>query len=154
MARPRKPTALKLIEGNAGKRAINAKEPEPVFLQDLTPPPHLPAAVAEVWRELAPKLARAHVLTELDTPLLEMTAAAMANFRLTMARTDGGKVMQRNEETGSVSLNPYTMLQSMAFKQAMSALREWGATPAARSRVVVDPQADLFSNNSTERFFK
>jgi hypothetical protein len=46
------------------------------------------------------------------------------------------------------------MLQSMAFKQAMSALREWGATPAARSRVVVDPQADLFSNSSTERFFK
>ena len=157
MARPRKPTALKLVRGNPGKRAINGHEPEPNLLNDLEPPAHLPEAVAAVWRELAPKLRRAQVLTEMDTALLEMTCSALATHRLTVEKTAGGKVMQRNEETGSVSLSPWTLLQSMSFKQAMAALQQWGATPAARSRVMIDPQADLFANptpTGTGRFFQ
>lgn len=146
--RPPKPSALKLVAGNPGKRALNAHEPEPDVLQDLTPPAHLPEHIAAVWRELAPKLRRCHVLTELDTPLLEITCTAIANFRLTVEKTEDGKLMARNAETGTVSLSPWIMLQSMSVKQAMAALREWGATPAARSRVMVDPQADLFENQS------
>ena len=154
MARPRKPTALKLVEGNRGKRAVNANEPEPDLLQDLTPPPHLPEATAAVWREMAPKLRRALVLTELDTPLLEMTCHAIAMHRLAVEKTADGKVMMKNQETGRVSLSPWTLLQSMTFKQGMAALREWGATPAARSRVMVDPQTDLFAaQTGTGRFF-
>lgn len=156
MARPRKPTALKLVEGNRGKRAVNAHEPEPELLQDLTPPAHLPEHVAAVWRELAPKLRRAMVLTELDTPLLEMTAMAIAMHRLAMEKTADGKVMMKNAETGTVSLSPYTLLQSMSFKQGLAALREWGATPAARSRVMIDPQQDLFAKpdpSGPGRFF-
>lgn len=142
--RPRSPTALKLVNGNPGKRAINAKEPEPDLLQDLTPPAHLPEHVAAVWREMAPKLRRAHVLSELDTPLLEMTCMAIATHRLAVEKTADGKVMMRNAETGTVSLSPWMILQSMSFKQGLAALREWGATPAARSRVMVDPQHQLF----------
>lgn len=156
MARPRKPTALKLVEGNRSKRALNNKEPEPDLLQDLEPPARLPAHVATVWRELAPKLRRAMVLTELDTDLLEMTCAAIANYRLTIDKTADGRLMQKNAETGAVSLSPWLIIQSMTFKQSMAALREWGATPAARSRVMVDPQQDLFtapSGNGPGRFF-
>lgn len=155
MARPRSPTALKLVNGNPGKRALNAKEPEPVHLLDITPPARLPAEVAAVWLELAPKLQRAHILTELDTDLLEMTCVAIANFRLAAEKSSGGRVMVKNSETGTVSLSPYTMLQSMTFKQGMAALREWGATPAARSRVMVDPQQDMFEKpaTGTGRFF-
>jgi P27 family predicted phage terminase small subunit len=147
MARPRNPTALKLINGNPGKRAINAKEPEPDLLQDLTPPAHLPEHVAAIWRELAPKLRRAKVLSELDTPLLEMTCMAIATHRLAIEKTADGKVMMRNAETGTVSLSPWMLLQSMTFKQGMAALREWGATPSARSRVMVDPQQGLFDKS-------
>lgn len=155
--RPPKPTALKLIEGNRGKRATNDKEPEPVLLDDLTPPAHLPEPAAAVWRELAPKLRRAHVLTEMDTHLLELTSVAMATYRLTVEKNKDEKLMIRNPETGSISMSPWVLLQSMSFKQAIGALREWGATPAARSRVaVVDPQQDLFANKQTGtgRFFQ
>lgn len=153
--RPPKPSALKLIEGNRGKRAGNRREPEPILLNDLEPPAHLPEHVAAVWRELAPKLRRAQLLTEIDAPLLELTASAIATHRLTMTKTADGKVMMRNEETGSVSLSPWVLLQSMSHKQAMAALREWGATPAARSRVMIDPQADLFDTKGAGagRFF-
>lgn len=154
--RPPKPSALKLVQGNPGKRAPNSREPEPVLLNDLEPPAHLPPPVADVWRELAPKLRRAQLLTELDTHLLELTCAAVATFRSTVDKTADGKLMARNPETGTVSLSPWVLLQSMAHKQAMATLREWGATPAARSRVVIDPQADLFTapSDGPARFFK
>ena len=156
MARPRKPTALKLIEGNRGKRATNAQEPEPDLLQDLTPPARLAEEVAEVWLELAPKLRRAKLLTELDTDLLELTCTAIANFRISAQKTSGGKMMMKNSETGTVSLSPWAMLQSMTFKQGLLSLKEWGIGPVARSRVMVDPQQDLFANpdaTGTGRFF-
>ena len=66
--RPPKPTALKVVEGNAGKRAINKQEPDPNYLQDLSAPDWLtrvPGAV-QVWDELAPKLRSARLLTCLD----------------------------------------------------------------------------------------
>lgn len=141
------PSNVHDINGNPGKRKRNAKEPESPFLDDLTPPPHLPAHVAAIWREMAPKLKKAKVLTEMDTMLLELTCTAIANHRLAMEKTADGKVLQRNAETGSVSLSPWMLVQSMTFKQGMAALREWGATPAARSRVMVDPQGDMFGKN-------
>lgn len=155
MARTPKPSALKLVQGNPGKRSLNDREPEPDLLNDLDPPARLPANVAEVWRELAPKLRKAKLLTEIDVDLLEMTCASIALHRAAIIKIADGKVMVRNEETGSVSLSPWTLLHSMSFKQGMQALKEWGATPASRSRVMVDPQQDMFASDSTGpgRFF-
>jgi hypothetical protein len=38
----------------------------------------------------------------------------------------------------------------MSFKQASAALREFGMSPSARSRVVIDPQFSLFGPNGTQ----
>lgn len=155
MGRTAKPTALKLVEGNRGKRALNAKEPEPDLLADTAPPPHLPEPVAAVWRQLAPQLRKAQVLTELDIVALEITCDAIAEFRLAMEKTGDGKVLVKNAETGNVSLSPWAMVKSMAAKRAAGMLREFGATPAARSKVMVDPQGDLFEKPvGTNRFFQ
>ena len=64
MSRPPKPTQLKVVEGNRGKRALNSREPDPAYLNDLTPPAWLDPKSAEVWAEIAPKLRAARVLTE------------------------------------------------------------------------------------------
>lgn len=155
MGRPSKPTALKLVEGNRGKRAMNANEPEPDLLQDIAAPGHLAAPVAAVWDQLAPQLRRANVLTEMDTVALEIACDAIATFRLAMDKTADGKVLAKNAETGNVSLSPWEMVKSMAAKRALAVLREFGATPAARSKVMVDPQGDLFDKPvGTTRFFQ
>lgn len=157
MGRPATPTALKLVNGNPGKRAINGKEPEPDLLQDLAPPPHLAAPVAAVWNQLAPQLRKAQILTAIDTPALEIACDAIAVFRLAMEKTADGKVLVKNAETGNVSLSPWEMVKSMSAKRALAVLREFGATPAARSKVMVDPQGDMFGAqqaNGPDRFFK
>lgn len=154
-----KPTALKLIDGNRGKRKLPANEPDPAYLNDLTPPPRLPADAAAIWSEIAPRLRAAMLLTELDTLALEWLCVAAAQHR--RATTEiGDKFIARNAETGSLSPSPWLIVQSMAFKRAKVLCDSFGMSPAARARVVVNPQGALFpaspdaTPNSPGRFFQ
>lgn len=153
--RPPKPTALKLIEGNRGKRATPRNEPDPAYLNDLTPPAHLPVDAAAVWSEIAPALRRALLLTELDKLALEWLCVAAAQHRRAAAEATSDKMIVRNAETGSLSPNPWLIIQSMAFKRGNSLATAFGMTPAARARVMVNPQPDLFDKPAAavDRFF-
>jgi hypothetical protein len=42
------------------------------------------------------------------------------------------------------------MVKSMAFKQAMAVLQQFGMSPAARTRIAVQPQGDLFGDAGKE----
>lgn len=152
--RPRKPTALKVIEGNRGKRATPVGEPDPDYLNDLTPPAWMPAHIAAVWSEIAPHLRAAKVLTVLDVPMLEQLCDAVAEFRQA-AIESAEKKMMHNPETGAFSPSPWLIIKSMANKRAIAAMREFGMTPAARSRVMIQPQGDLFAHeNKAANYFQ
>lgn len=152
MARPPKPTALKLVTGNPGKRALNKQEPDPTYLQDLTPPDWLDQAAAQVWNEVAPNLRAAKVLTVMDVQALAMGCIAIAQYRRAVKRTGDNlvksKVIEGEDgqpvETGE-QVNPWFIVQSMSFKQAMAVFQQFGMSPAARTRIAVQPQGDLFS---------
>lgn len=148
--RPRKPTNLKVIEGNRGKRGHSSQEPDPDYLNDLTPPDWMPEVAKAVWNELAPQLRNARLLTRCDVVALEQACVAIAQYRLSVRRVGEEliKVRQPTDENpaGSEMINPWLLVQSMAHKQAMALLREFGMTPAARSRVVVNSQLDMFGN--------
>lgn len=155
--RPPKPTALKLVQGNPGKRAINRQEPDPVYLNDLTPPSWLGPAAASVWNELAPRLRRARVLTELDVDALSMGCVAIAQYRASVSRVGDALVKSKhatNDEGDAVEVgehvNPWLIVQSMTYKQAMAIFAQFGLTPAARSRVAINPQDDLFGHGQAQ----
>ena len=153
MARPPKPTALKVIAGNPGKRAINKQEPDPEYLNDLTPPAHMSEAAKAVWSEVAPPLRRSKVLTELDRPALEMMCNAIATYRLAVEKT-GDSPLAKSGEQQTQALSPWMIVQSMSHKQAFAMLREFGRSPAARSRVLIQPQKDMFNEGEgPARFF-
>lgn len=147
-----KPTALKLIEGNRGKRKLNKQEPDPAYLIDLTPPDWLKPAARAVWDEMAPMASRAKLLTEVDVQAFAMGCVALAEFRKASARVDSdGAIKSKKalDEEGNVvdageHLNPWAGAQSMYFKQAMTLFTQFGMTPAARTRIAVNPQGDLF----------
>lgn len=151
--RPPKPTALKLVEGNKGKRAINSSEPDPAYLNDLTPPAWLSPAAAEVWNEVAPKLRAAKVLTELDVQALAMGCVAIAQYRRSVGQVGDDLVKAQHKETDlgepvavGEHVNPWLIVQSMTYKQAMGIFQQFGLTPAARSRIAINPQDDLFGH--------
>lgn len=153
MARPRKPTSLKLVEGNAGKRALNGNEPEPMLLTDLTPPPHLAPRSAEVWKQLAPMLRRLQVLTEADVIALEMLCDSVADYRL--ARAELGDDFVRHTDKGGQMVSQWLVAKQMSSKRAEAFMSKFGMDPVSRSKVMVDPQGDLFNKpDGTGRFFK
>jgi hypothetical protein len=50
--------------------------------------------------------------------------------------------------------NQWLVAQQMSSKRAESFMAKYRLDPVARSRVMVNPQADLFAPNGPDRFFK
>jgi phage terminase small subunit len=78
--RPRKPTALKLLQGNPGKRRLNESEPMPPAAS-LEAPHWLKAAGRRVWEELAPPVQAEGLLTVLDVELFAHACVQLAAAR-------------------------------------------------------------------------
>jgi P27 family predicted phage terminase small subunit len=154
MGRPAKPTSLKLIAGNPGKRSLNKQEPDPEYLQDLTPPAWLSASAKLVWEEMAPQANKAKLLTAVDVQAFAMGCVAVAEYRKATAKVDAiGAIkakQERNEEGQLVEvgehINPWAGAQSMYFKQAMTMFAQFGMTPRARTGISIQPQGDLFGS--------
>lgn len=153
--RPPKPSHLKVVTGNPGKRAMNKQEPDPPPLVDLSAPAWLAPAAREVWDEVAPQLHAAKLLTGADVQLLAMGCVSIAQYRQAVRRAGDdlvkSKIVQSDDgDPVAVGehINPWTFVQSMSFKQAMAVFREFGMSPAARTRIAIQPQGDLFGHGS------
>lgn len=146
MSNPRKPTALRVIEGNKGKRALNKQEPDPEYLDDLTPPDWLPTGAAQVWNEVIPHLRAARMVSKIDVPALCKGCVAFAQYRHATIMLGDDYI---KHGTKAEYINQWMVAQAMSFKQAMAVFTQFGMTPAARSRVAINPQGELFQHNGT-----
>ncbi len=75
-----KPTALKILEGNPGKRPLNENEPIPPKGNIKCPTWLLPEAKKE-WKRLAPSLEAMGVLTMADLTAFEGYCQAYARWK-------------------------------------------------------------------------
>ena len=157
MPTPPKPTSLKLLEGNRGKRGLKNREPDPDYLDQLEPPAWLPDDAQAVWSELAFRLRKAKLLTVIDVPALEQLCVSIAHYRRATLQIGIQNVAKRDKDKEGKSvpehdvLNPWMIVQAMSFKQSIALMREFGMTPAARTRVLVDPQLGLFGNGDQDK---
>ena len=153
-----KPSHLKLVEGNRGKRSTNKQEPDPEYVSDLSAPGWLPEAAKVVWDEVAPHLSKAKLLTEVDVQALAMGCVSIAQYRLAAIKASDNLVKAKvvdgpdgkPVETGE-HINPWMFVQSMSFKQAMAIFQQFGMSPAARTRIAVQPQGDLFGDGNKDK---
>ncbi len=137
-----KPSALKAIAGNPGKRKLNDREPKPPPPAKIPAPPSwLNEDAKKEFKRLAPQLVSLGLLTDLDL-------VALANYCQAF-----GLYLQCNRElanegsttTEIVTQNGAYLASMPQFNQSMKLLqqmRAWGAefglTPSARSSLVVD----------------
>lgn len=130
---PPKPTALKLIAGNPGNKALPKGEPKPK-VEMPSMPKHLSAEARAEWERLGPVLVRLRLLTRLDR-------AAFAAYCQAWARH-----VQAEEEIAKSSLlvvtsngyptvGPWHTISKQAVEQMAKFLGEFGLTPAARTRI-------------------
>ncbi len=139
--RPRKPTALKLVDGNPGNRPIPKNEPKPPEV-DPSKPKHVTAdrVASEEWdRLVALTTAKgARVLTVADGPMLEATVLAYADWHESRdAVREFGAVYETTTPSGAIMFRPRPEVaqRNDAWKRYVSGLTHFGLSPATRGKV-------------------
>jgi P27 family predicted phage terminase small subunit len=94
------------------------------------------------------------VLTEADVIALEMLCDAVADYR--HARAQLGDDFVTRSAKGSEMISQWLVAKQMSSKRAEAFMGKFGMDPVARSRVMINPQADLFgaAPEGPARFFK
>ncbi len=129
-----KPTALKVLEGNPGKRELNSREPRPDRKAPSCPDWLEPEAKAE-WERLAEKLEQIGILTEVDM-------ASFAGYCQAYARWKEAEEKMSRE--GMIMTTPKGYQQQVpevsiaqTYLKTMNRLAEqFGLTPSSRSRII------------------
>jgi len=135
-----KPTALKKLAGNPGKRPLDRAEVRPRAGVPAMPRRRLSAEGQRLWRRLAPELAELGLMTEVDGPAFEMLCVhySVAVQAARQLREEGLTVM------GTTGERKHPCAQIL--REASTAFRmyaeQFGLTPAARARLRVDPGED------------
>lgn len=128
-----KPTHLRVIEGNPGKRPINKNEPKPTGSLGA-PDDDLPEMAKVKWREIEDTCPW---ITAADRDCVRAYVLAFHYHRIAAEHCNAG-LLVRNPRTGDVTRNP--ALHEMA-RQAEH-MRKWanelGFTPSARARLNVN----------------
>jgi P27 family predicted phage terminase small subunit len=141
-----KPTAIRVLQGNPGKRPLPKREPRPPDAGVPEPPAALSEIARAEWITVAPVLHRMNLLSEIDRQALAAYCEACARWAVAqtavneMARGDprtGGLLIK--SPNGIVYENP---LVGIARRAALDAVRfgaEFGMTPSSRTRLDVLP---------------
>ncbi|MFC0130611.1 phage terminase small subunit P27 family [Ralstonia solanacearum] len=126
------PTALKIVRGNPGKRALPKDEPTPPAGADA--PDWLSPLAAEHWPLIAKGLEDARVLTVMDAPALALYCEAFVRWKHANEQlVKSGMVVKA--PSGYLIQSPYLSIANKAFDQMTKMLIEFGMTPSSRSRV-------------------
>ncbi len=128
-----KPTALKKLEGNPGKRPLNELEPLPQVTM-LRCPNWLEPEARKEWRRLAPVLIGAGILTGADA--VPFAGYCQAYARWKEAEQEVTKLGMVYRDGDRVRPNPYIAIARAAFAEVKSLAAEFGLTPANRTAII------------------
>ena len=133
MGRPKKPTALKVLEGNPGKRPLPANEPKPApIMPDC--PKWFDAEAKAFWNKSGPKLNRLGLLTEVDGPAFEAVCQRYSLWVRCEKRMKAKGLIMKTE-TGYEQQRPEVSIAKNALADVKAFLTEFGMTPASRSKI-------------------
>ena len=132
-----KPTAIRRLEGNPGKRAWNHAEPVPPDAQPRCPG-HLSAVAQKEWRRLASALHKMGVLTVVDRAALAAYCAAYGRWVEAEEKLKETPTLFKTP-AGYVQQSPWLGIANKQLELMGRYLIELGMTPASRSRVSVTP---------------
>ena len=141
--RPHKPTELKLLEGNRGKRKIPKDEPKPkpVLEKEIQKHFKLEKEAKKVAKRLVPVLSNMGVLTEADIDvfwilcLIRARLTAINNF----IRDENKSLVQATEKPAAdggvmyeIKASPYAVMEKQYFELFRKFAKEFGLTPVGR----------------------
>jgi len=136
-----KPTVLKLLDGNPGKRPLNDQEPHPA--QGIpNRPDWLDTEDQAEWDRVMAELSEMGLLTLADRAALAAYCTAWSRWVQAedMVRKFGTIV--KSPEKGFPMKSPYLSIADQALETMRKLMVEFGLTPSSRSRIRVPPGGD------------
>jgi P27 family predicted phage terminase small subunit len=139
-----KPTHLKIIEGNPGKRRLNPKEPHPEPTLP-TPPSILVGDALDEWNRVSVELYRLGCLTGLDRAALAAYCQAYGRWVAAeraleeIARQNPLASLMIKTSNGNAIQNPLVGIANRAAADMVRYATEFGMSPAARSKIEAGP---------------
>lgn len=141
-----KPTKLKMLAGNPGKRPLNKDEPQ--FAPDLPAPPgFLSQEARQEWDRIAGALYAQGVLTAVDRGALAVCCQLYG--RLVQAETalailaakdpTSFGLLVKSRRCGPI-INPLVAVAHKSMELYIRACAEFGITPSRRSRIKAFPR--------------
>ncbi len=140
-----KPTALKTLAGNPGKRALNNSEPKPSGIP--TCPRHLDKEAKAEWRRVSGELLTLGLLTTIDRAALAGYCSAWSRWVAAELSIQKFGTVIKSPKSGYPVQNPYVGIANTALDLMRRFATEFGLTPASRSRLHVETNgqpADAF----------
>lgn len=139
MGRKPKPTALKNLQGNPGKRKLPTNEPKPDNTMPQCPA-HLNDEAKKEWKRMAKRLHQAGILTYVDRAALAAYCQAWGRWveAEELADADGLIIETSN---GNKIQNPAVGIANKAMADMVRYASEFGMTPSARTKLKTEPEA-------------
>jgi P27 family predicted phage terminase small subunit len=143
--RNRKPTAVRKLQGNAGKRKLNHREPKPKLgIPEM--PRHLSKVAVLAWKRLIPILMAMKILTVADGDALAAYCSSIAQWAMAEAAIAKYGILCAELEpltgVGVLKTNPAVRVKSDALRHMRSFESEFGLTPASRSKLQINADSD------------
>ncbi|MCZ7633475.1 MAG: phage terminase small subunit P27 family [Phycisphaerales bacterium] len=141
-----KPTALKVLAGNPGKRPLNDREPKPLP-GTPEPPEGMDDAARSVWDQLVPRLAEIGLATTIDGHVLGRYCEFFvlwrraAEFVMQNGTTFTVRAESRDGQPGRVlGIREWPQAGEMRKLHQLLLVveREFGLTPASRTRIQLE----------------
>lgn len=131
-----KPTALKLVDGNPGKRSITGREPRPPSDKPTCPAHLSPTAKAE-WKRLAGVLNEIGLLTRIDRTVLAAYCQAYGRWVEAEKKLAETPPLLKTP-AGYVQTSPWITISNKQVELMTRLMAEIGLTPSARSRLSLE----------------
>lgn len=137
--RPRKPTQLKILDGNPGRRPLNKREPRPPA-EAPSCPAVLKGSARQEWYRMVGLLRRMDLLAATDRAALAMYCRHWALWKRAAELLEEEGEMVTVTATGYQQQSPYIAIMNKEAQIVHRLLVEFGLSPASRSRVQAPAQ--------------
>lgn len=148
-----KPTVIKQLFGNPGRRPLNDREPDPDKPARVPPaPPHLGDVGRKEWTRMGRELIKMGLLHNVGTAGLAGYCCAYELWvSAYQAVIEKGAVVKT--AAGNIIQNPYLAVANRQQAEMRKWMTEFGITPSSMSRVTVSGGKKKVEDPA-EKFFK
>lgn len=134
MARPAKPTAIKELAGNPGKRKLNSTEPRPMAA------PSAPTGMTATAKKIFERVTLAMplgVYSSVDSYLLAAYCEAVARHQYAIGKLNRGP-KEVTGSTGQIKLSPWFAEVDAAARLIVTLGAKLGLDPVSRQHINTD----------------